>query len=52
MDKTFKQYFKGNYYGLGLTTAIGVNQNWQIRGEVGFYKRLSILLNANYRFNL
>ncbi len=28
------------------------NKNWQIRGEVGFLKRLSILLNANYRFNL
>lgn len=28
------------------------NKNWQIRGEVGFLKRFSILLNANYRFNL
>jgi hypothetical protein len=28
------------------------NKNWQVRGEVGFLKRFSILLNANYRFNL
>ena len=28
------------------------NKNWQVRGEVGFLKRFSVLLNANYRFNL
>ena len=28
------------------------NKNWQIRAEAGFLKRISILINANYRFNL
>jgi hypothetical protein len=28
------------------------NKHWQVRAEVGFLKRFSILLNANYRFNL
>ena len=28
------------------------NKNWQLRSEVGFLGRFSVLLSANYRFNL